>query len=133
MRPVDVQECRAFGHHPKQALRESLLASSKAFTALVDDRPEAMFGLVVNSALTGEGAPWFLGTDVVWRHARALLIFGPSLLAHFHDSTARLSGLVSGDNAAAIRLLRRWGFSVSADMSMVGGVGFCAFARTMER
>lgn len=130
MRDIDVRECAAFGHAPKQALREAILNSDRAWTAMVDGRPEAIFGVVVNSALTGEGAPWFLGTDEVWRHGRALLSIGPQIIRRFHDSTARLSGYVSVDNAAAIRMLRRWGFDVGHDRRRVGGVPFLGFEKS---
>lgn len=128
MRAADIAECAAFGHSPKAALRESLLASAAAWTATVDGCPEAMFGLVVNSALTGEGAPWFLGTDAVWRHGRALLLHGPAILAHFHDSTPRLAGLVSADNAPALRMLGKWGF-VLGESRTLRGTAFVEFAR----
>lgn len=129
MRDIDRRECAAAGHSPKQALREAVLNSEVAWTATVGDRPEAMFGLVVNSVLTGEGAPWFLGTDVVWRHARALLTCAPPVLKRFHDSTPRLSGYVSRENAAAIRLLERWGFAVGPEGRTMGGVEFLLFAK----
>lgn len=130
MRDIDVRECAAFGHSPKAALRQSILNSDKAWTAMVDGRPEAIFGVVVNSALTGQGAPWFLGTDVVWRHARALLIMGPAIVARLHDSSERLSGYVSVENAAAIRMLKRWGFDVGHDRRRIGGVPFYGFERS---
>ncbi|WP_234715678.1 hypothetical protein [Sphingopyxis macrogoltabida] len=130
MRDIDVRECAAFGHTPKAALREAILNSDKAWTALVDDRPEAIFGVVVNSALTGQGAPWFLGTDVVWQHARALLVIGPAIVARLHDSSESLAGYVSVENAAAIRMLKRWGFDVGQDRRRIGGVPFYGFERS---
>lgn len=133
MRDVDVRECAAFGHSPKQALRESILNSERAWTAFVDGRPEAIFGVVVNSALTGAGAPWFLGTAVVWQHARALLGMGPAIIARLHDSSETLSGYVCCENAAAIRMLRRWGFDVGDDRRRIGGVPFYGFEKVRDR
>ena len=132
MRAIDARECAAFGHTPKAALRESILNSDKAWTAFVDERPEAIFGVVVNSALTGEGAPWFLGTDVVWQHARALLGMGPALIARLHDSSERLAGYVSCENAAAIRMLKKWGFTVEDDRRRIGGVPFYGFEKVRD-
>ncbi len=132
MREIDARECAAFGHTPKAALRESILNSERAWTAFVDDRPEAIFGVVVNSALTGAGAPWFLGTDVVWQHARALLGIGPAIIARLHDSSPTLSGYVSCENAAAIRMLRKWGFSVGDDRRRIGGVAFYGFEKVSD-
>jgi hypothetical protein len=69
MRAVDRRECAAMmGRDPRGSLRHALAASTQAWTALVEGRPHAMFGLVIESALTGRGVPWFLGTDEVWRH-----------------------------------------------------------------
>lgn len=130
MREIDREECEAFGRSPKQALRFSLLSSSKAWTALVDGKPEAMFGVVVESALTGDACPWFLGTDEVYRHGRELLMWGPGLVERLCDSRRRLSNLVSVRNGKAIRLLGRWGFKVSDEVVTVGGVDFHRFERT---
>lgn len=115
------------GRSPKEALRLALSTSDKAWTALVDDQPEAMFGLVVESALTGEGTPWFLGSNEVYRHGRELLMWGPGIVARMRDSTPILKNLVSARNARAIRLLRRWGFTVGGDETMIRGVPFVQF------
>ena len=119
-------EAEAFGHSPKDALRSGLV-SGPAWTALVNGRPEAMFGNVVVSALEGLGRPWFLGTDEVYRHGREMLVVAPRFVAAFFDSTPRLGNLVSAANGRAIRLLRRWGFVVEEQETMIGGVAFRAF------
>jgi hypothetical protein len=117
------------GRTPKQALRSGVLYSEKAWTALVDDKPEAMFGVVLDSALTGEATPWMLGTDEVYRHGRELLIHGPAIVALLGDSCRRMSNLVSVANGQALRLLSRWGFTVEDQEIEVGGVQFRRFVR----
>lgn len=117
------------GHSPKEALRRGWRYSSKAWTALVDGQPEAMFGVVVDSALTGEATPWFLGTDEVYRHGRALLMWGPGIVERLCDSRLRLHNLVSARNGRAIRLLRRWGFTVFEEPVMVSGIPFLHFEK----
>jgi len=131
MRADDVMECAAMGRAPKQALRDGLIASTQCFTALVDGRPEAMFGLVVTSALNGEGTPWMLGTDAIYDHPRAMLRWGPRFVAAMLDSTPALSNLVAADNVRAIRMLRRWGFDLSGAAILIGDMEFLAFR--MER
>ena len=131
MRPADIAECRAMGHSPRQALREGLIASSLCRTAFVDGRPEAMFGLVVKSALAGEGTPWMLGTEAIYHHPRAMLRWGPRFVAAMLDSTPALSNLVAADNVRAIRMLRRWGFDLSGAAILIGDMEFLAFR--MER
>lgn len=117
------------GRTPKGALRHGLMTSNKAWTALVDDQPEAMFGVVVENALTGLGTPWFLGTEEVYRHGRELLMWGPGIIERLRDSTPHLANLVSARNSRAIRLLRRWGFTVDEEVVMVRGVPFRHFER----
>ncbi len=127
MRDVDRRECEAMGHSPKQSLRDGLFNSQKVWTALVDGQPEAMFGLVVNSALTGEGVPWFLGTDEVYKHGKALLSWGPGFVKLIRDSSPRAANVVSADNFKAIRLLGKWGFVVHKEVEHHGGIAFRRF------
>ena len=129
IRVHDREECEAMGRTPKQALRLALLSSEKAWTALLDDKPEAMFGVVVESVLTGEGTPWFLGTNEVYRHGRELLMWGPGLVERMCDSCPRLSNLVSSRNRRAIRLLGRWGFTVGEEEVIVRGIPFRPFEK----
>lgn len=124
---MDRIECTAFGHTPRHALRHGLV-SGDAWTAKVDGRAEAMFGLVVVNAIGGEGRPWLLGTDEVYRHGREMVAFGPRVVGWMLDSSPRLSNLVSSGNSRAIRLLRRWGFDVGGDVQMIGGVPFLPFS-----
>jgi hypothetical protein len=129
MREIDARECLATGRTPKQALRAGLARSIRAWTALVDDRPEAMFGVVVESLLGREGLVWFLGTDEVYRHGRELLMWGPGFISRLHDSSLVLRNIVSSENRRAIRLLERWGFKVSADEQEIGGMKFRQFVK----
>lgn len=119
------------GRTPKQALRLGLLTSSEVWTAKVDGRPEAMFGLVITSALGGKGVPWMLGTDAIYRHPREMICHGEKVLRRWLDSTPSLSNYVSVDNARAIRVLRRWGCQIGWKVIMHGDTGFVSF--TMER
>jgi hypothetical protein len=128
LRVFDREECEAMGRTPKQALRLALMTSEPAWTALVDGQPEAMFGVVVESALSCEGTPWFLGTNEVYRHGRELLMYGPGLLARMGDSM-KLSNFVSTRNRPAIRLLKRWGFTVGEEETVIRGVPFVQFEK----
>lgn len=122
IRTADREECEAMGRTPKQALRLALMTSEKAWTAIVDGQPEAMFGVVVESALGREATPWFLGTNEVYKHGRELIMWGPGLIERLGDSTFHLSNLVSSRNRPAIRLLKRWGFTVGDEETVVRGV-----------
>ena len=129
IRDEDRRECEAMGRTPKQALRRGVMTSTKAWTALVDGKPHAMFGVVVDSALGRKATPWFLGTEEVYRHGREMLSWGPRFLAEMGDSRYTLSNLVSATNGRAIRLLRRWGFTVGEEEVIVRGVPFLRFEK----
>ncbi|GFM29273.1 hypothetical protein [Novosphingobium sp. PY1] len=131
LRAIDREECAAMGRTAKQALRLGLATSGKAWTALVDGKPEAMFGVVVEDLINGRGTPWFLGTDEVYRHGRELLMWGPGFVSRLGDSLRRLDNLVSARNRQAIRLLARWGFTVEEEDIMVRDVAFRRFSKVM--
>ena len=126
---MDLRECLAVGKTPKQALRDGVLLSSVAWTALVDEKPVAMFGVVVDSVLDQKGTPWFLGTDEVFQHGRSLLLWGDALVSRLQDSKLTLSNIVCAENDAAIRLLKKWGFTVSEDQFELGGETFREFSK----
>ncbi|MGY4397303.1 hypothetical protein ACVWZA_002497 [Sphingomonas sp. UYAg733] len=127
LREHDRIECAALGQTPKQALRAGLAASSFCLTVLIDGRAEAMFGLVVTNALCGEGRPWMLGTDAVYRHPREMLRRGPRAIDAMLDSTPRLSNLVTCGNSRAIRFLRWLGFVIEQEVIVHTGTEFVTF------
>lgn len=129
MREWDRIECAALGRTPKGALRQGIVASSLCLTAMVDGVPEAMLGLVVTNALCGEGCPWMLGTDAIYRKPRDMLRFGSVILPAMFDSTQRLSNIVARGNVRAIRMLRHWGFSIREEVILSAGVEFVAFEK----
>lgn len=120
MRDIDALECRIFGHTPKDALRAGLMASTVAWVALVDGRPEAMFGASTISMLDGTGKPWLLMTDVAERHQKALVRLGRIYTAAIQRHYVQLENWVHVDNAAAIRWLSRLGFAVGG-VEMIRG------------
>jgi ribosomal protein S18 acetylase RimI-like enzyme len=131
MRAWDVAEATAFGHSPHIALRMGLAGSFDCYTALIDDKPEAMLGLVPKNILEGEGSPWMLGTDKVYEHPRAVLVLSRKVVAIWSDSTPRLRNLVAAGNVRAIRYLRRLGFTIGKEPVVIGGTEFVTF--TLER
>ena len=56
-----------------------------------------------------------------------MLGYGLSIVARMRQDYSRLENAVSADNDKAIRLLRRWGFTIGTDVTMVGGVPFVQF------
>lgn len=120
MREIDRRECRIMGHTPKQALRLSLRYSTLAWTAKVDGRPEAMFGVSTVSLLGGEGSPWLLLTTEGEKCARYLVREGRRYSDAMQAAFPLLSNRVHADNHKAIRWLSRLGYAVSEDVDMNG-------------
>jgi ribosomal protein S18 acetylase RimI-like enzyme len=129
MRQADVIECAAMGMTPKRSLRHSLCSSSEAWTAKVDGRPEAMFGIVVASALSGIGHPWMLGSEEIYRHPKQMMRGGRRFLSRWYDSTPDMSVLVARQNVRAIRFLRGCGFAAGREVIMFAGVEFMRLER----
>lgn len=127
MREIDRIETGAKGRSPKAALRLSLRLSTWACTVILDGDPVAMFGVTAASLVEDKGRPWFLGSDDVYRHGRDMLVMGERVVSRMHGDFRRLENVVSSGNVRAIRLLRRWGFTVEGEEIMVGSVPFVAF------
>lgn len=127
IRDIDRRECEAFGHSVKEALRLSVRGSVLSWTALLNKRPEAMFGVVPVSVIEGRGRAWFLATDAAFGCARELLSGAPAVIEAMHRRFNRLENWVSTENAAAIRMLGRWGFELGEQAMMVRGVEFRPF------
>lgn len=131
MRAPDAEEARAMGHSATSALSVGLKGSVDCYTAMLNDRPVAMMGLMPKSIIEGEGYPWFLGTEEVYHNGKAMLALGPKVVRLWRDSLPCLSGLVAVTNARAIRYIRRLGFEVGEERTVIGGVEFVTFK--MER
>lgn len=132
LRTIDLIECRAMGLTGAEALTRGVLTSAACWTALVDDEPQAMFGVVIECAASRDGVPWFLGSDRVAAHGRVLLRQGPGLIAAMHRHARTLRNYVSADNAQAIGLLEHWGFSVATAPILIRGLAFRRFIRETE-
>jgi hypothetical protein len=130
MRAIDKLESLTSGHTPKQALRLGLRASSIVLTALVDGRPEAMFGACPISAVEGRARVWMLMTDEAERQHRALLRLGWRYTQALHEHYAILENYVHADNARSIRWLLRLGYAVGS-VDVIGGQPMRPFVRCL--
>jgi hypothetical protein len=132
MRADDVREAAAFGRTPKSALRLGIRASVDCYTVMIDGKPEGIMGLFPANALEREGRPWMLGTEELYGHPRAWLKLMPLMVARWRDSTSlrSLSNHVAKANDRAIRLLRRCGFEIGDEPTVIGGVEFVTFRMT---
>ena len=128
MRSIDRLECEALGRSPKNALRWGIATSLEAFTALRDGFPIAIIGVVPTSLVNRRGTIWMLGTDDVFRSGKALLRYGPQLINRWLETFEVLENVISIDNAPALNLLQRLGFTLGAcDIQRHGGIDFIPF------
>lgn len=114
MRAADRDEVfAASGRSPLASLTYSLRHSAVAWVALIDGRPEVIFGVADLNVLARVGAPWLLGTDAVTLHRTAFLRgsvdWRRQLLARYD----RLRNLVDDRNVASKRWLSWLGFTLS--------------------
>ena len=113
MREADRLEVLASsGASPHQALMFSLGKSSVAWTAIVDDQPEVMFGVGDLNVLTATGAPWLLGTDAVERHFRLFLRQSVGWRGKLLDRYSVLRNFVDDRNEVSKRWLTWLGFTL---------------------
>lgn len=127
MRQADRDEVFASsGRSPASALAFSLRKSSVAWTALIDGRPEVMFGVGDLNVLAGIGAPWLLGTDAVERHYVAFLRGSVDWRRQLLLRYSTLRNFVDDRNAVSIRWLRWLGFTL-LDPVDFGGYQFRLF------
>jgi len=112
MREADVEEVRAAsGRSPLEALRRGLKMSEECYVALVDGRPEVMFGFG-HDYNRYVGSAWMLGTDwmdtpqarmPIWRYSK-----------YFVDRALKryriIGNYVDNRNTKSCRWLERLGF-----------------------
>lgn len=126
MRPADVEECRIVaGFKPIEALRRSM-GNSRAFTALMDGRPEVMFGTSDINVLNGVGSVWLLGTDAVERHPRVFLEKSAEWSRKLFTRYSVLRNVVPESNTASMRWLKWLGAEFSRRID-IGGRPFWLF------
>lgn len=71
-----------------------------------------MFGVVPGTILTGTGIPWMIGTALLDRHARTLMIRSRRHLGTMMKGFDRLENYVDSRNRKAVRWLAWLGFTM---------------------
>ncbi len=121
MRQADRDEVfAASGYTPAEALIYSLRRSSIAYTALIDGKPEVMFGAADLNILAGIGVPWLLGTDAIDKHYVAFLRRSVWWRGQLSKRYPVMRNFVDDRNRAAKRWLRWLGFTLSDPVDMRG-------------
>ena len=127
MRKADRDEVFAVSRKtPGQALVYSLRKSSHAWTAIVNGRPEVMFGVGDINVLAGVGAPWLLGTEAVEEHYIAFLRRSVDFRDQLLQRYPIMRNFVDDRNKASKRWLQWLGFRLF-DPVEIGGQSFRMF------
>lgn len=132
-RPADVAELWAQSRAtPADCMTLGLAFGARAYTALLDGEPVAMFGVSAGDA-PGEGCPWMVGTTALatLRARKDVLRISRAAIAEFQSLFPVLRNAVDARNTTAIAWLRWLGFTVGTPEPIgVGGAPFCHFVRT---
>ena len=98
---------------PLAAMLQGMKSTSEPLTAIYDGEPCAMFGVWPYSVLSGMGAAWMIGSNVLNRHGaqRELLRISAPVVEYWGEQfPSLLYNFVDARNTSAIRWLRWLGF-----------------------
>lgn len=113
MRSDDAVEVMAsHGHTPLEALINGWNISDYSVIVTCKDEPVVMYGMSVNSLVTGFGTPWMLSTDGLLKYRKDLLKYTPMVVDQMLDICPRLVNYVHVDNKISKRWLRWLGFTI---------------------
>ena len=113
MRQSDQDEIMASsGITPFQALHDGFLRSAYCWTALTDNEPCAMFGVVRESPISNKGIPWLLATDQMRLNKKRFLIDGVKYMRLILEIFPDLYNFVDTRNKESIRWLKWLGFEI---------------------
>jgi len=112
MRPADVAEVHACGKTPEAALANGVRHSDFAWYCAVDGAPACMGGVATVSMLTGVGVPWMLGTPVLERNPKQLVVKTGRSIRMMAANYAVLRNYVDARNGVSIHWLQWMGFEI---------------------
>ena len=113
LRADDVMECQAAGFTGMKALFNSFLHSKICFSAKVNGKTEAMFGLSTEGQPDGFGLIWFLGSDECFKHPISLVRDGRKVINTWLKDFKMLFNFVDERNTQHIAWLKHLGFTFS--------------------
>lgn len=113
MRICDVKEIFATAlATPKEALEYGFEKGKQTYTALVDDRPAIMFGVVSGGLLSNKGIPWLLATNDVKKVKKKFVQNSLPYVEQFLSQYKCLENYVHEENEDSIRWLEWCGFEL---------------------
>ena len=125
LRAEDVAECQACGHTPAEALLMGFV-TSECYSAKVNGKTEAMFGVSSFQQPKGYGVIWYLGSDESFKHPIALVKGGRKYVKQWLEKYDVLYNAVDARNERHIAWLKHIGF-IFTDSIDVNGYEFLNF------
>ena len=128
---AEIQAAHGTGVDPQRIVLQAARASDLALAAIAHDgEPIALLGVAPISLVSGEGAPWMLGTERVFQEPRAALLLGRRMTTAWAERYRLLQNWVDARNALSIRWLRKIGFTIHpAEPHGALGLPFHRFTR----
>ena len=131
LRSTDVRECMIAGETPWRALMSPLQNSSaETYTALVDDKPVMMFGVVPEHELVG--TIWMLCSDVVDKHPKTFIKWSPAFLDYFQEQYYLLQNVCPVEHYKTLTWLGYLGFMIMPNSFEINGHQVLRFVRCQE-
>ena len=104
----------------RDILRYGVEVSHQPFTALVDDTPICIYGVVKEPIQESMGAVWMLGTDGIEQHKMFFLRHSRQSLKKLFEPFSLLWNCVDKRNALHIKWLKWLGFSFLREIPKYG-------------
>ena len=131
LRPSDLRECLIAGETPWRALMSPLQDSrAETYTALVNDEPVMMFGVVREHELVG--TIWMLCSEVVDKHPKTFIKWSPAFLEYFQDQYYLLQNVCPVEHYKTLTWLGYLGFMIIPKSFDVNGYQVLRFVRCQE-
>lgn len=114
LRVPDQEELEALDDiHPYISIVNSIKVSDLCWTARVDNRLMAIFGVAPVNLLASEGRPWLIGTPLVDTHPKIFLENCGKYIDLMADRYETMHNYVDARNVKSIRWLSWLGFEIS--------------------
>ena len=126
LRTEDISECQACGHTPTEALASGYIFSDECYSAKVNGKTEAMFGVSSFNQPEGYGAVWYLGSDESFKHPIALVKGGRKYIEEWLQKFKVLYNRVDARNLRHIEWLKCVCFKFT-DSTFINGYEFLNF------
>lgn len=126
LRAEDIQECQAGGFTPAQALINGFTQSDECYSAKVNGKTEAMFGVCSQNQPEGIGVIWYLGSDETMRHPIAMVRDSRKYIDGWLKKYKMLWNVVDERNTTHISWLKHLGFIFTTTV-IVNGYRFIQF------